>query len=487
MSENLDRLTSTADSGTNDASRLMLSRRSVFGLGAAALAGLGVVACGSSGDTASISPSPAAPGDPKSVAIEAYTFGYPLVLMDVTKASAAPVNTFEHGVPPNPADKSIVRLNFDTLYSQAWLDLRAEPMVLQVPVMPGGRYWLMQLLDAWTNTCHDPSSVKPQTTTADRVPHTYVLTGPGWSGTLPENATQLAMPTPTVWVIGRIQFNGEADLPAVQGLQQQLKLVPLSRWAAGSRDGTVSRTYVTDPTLVPPTKQLADMEGRVFFDKLCALMAIDPPAAADGPAMKRFETIGITPGGTTGKLQDAVLTAATAEARNQISSYQNPATKDENGWMFATNVGTYGTDYNQRAYIALTGLGANLPQDALYPTLFGTADDSGAPRKFRIRFPSGQLPPVDAFWSITAYGPDGAFIANPARIYAVGHQVPVVAGPDGTVEIVVQNANPGPAVPTGNWLPIPVSGKFSLTMRLYAPKQQALEGNWPIPALTPVN
>ncbi|WP_228566872.1 DUF1214 domain-containing protein [Nocardia sp. SYP-A9097] len=134
----------------------------------------------------------------------------------------------------------------------------------------------------------------------------------------------------------------------------------------------------------------------------------------------------------------------------------------------------------------MTGLGANLPQDALYPTVFGMADENGTPRRFTITFPAGQLPPVDAFWSITAYDGDSFFVPNPANIYAVGHGIPPVPGPDGSVVFAIQSADPGPAVPQGNWLPIPASGKFSLTLRLYAPKPPAIDGTWQPPALTPV-
>ncbi|MEV6432026.1 DUF1254 domain-containing protein [Nocardia sp. NPDC051463] len=469
------------------------SRRSMLGIGAMTVAGLGLVACGddsnsTSSTTASSTTAGSAPaGDAKAIATDAYIFGYPLVLMDATRAAAAPVNSFDHAVVPDPADKDVVRLNLDTLYSQAWLDVRSEPMVLQVPAMDAGRYWLMQILDAWSNTVHNPSSIEPRTASGTTSPpYTYVITGPGWSGTLPANTTQLSMPTPTVWIIGRIQINGAADTAAVQALQQQLKLVPLSEWAQGNEGGTVSRTHITDPTAIPPVKQVAAMDGRAFFDRMTALMATDPPAAADADAMKRFAGIGITPGGNVDMLAAADLDAAVDDAKRSIADYVNPEIKDENGWQFATNVGTYGTDYKQRASIALSGLGANLPQDAIYPTVFGNADGDGTPRRFRIRFPAGQLPPAEAFWSITAYDADSFLIPNPDNIYAVGHQVPVVPGSDGSVEIAVQNADPGPSVPTGNWLPIPTSGKFSLTLRLYAPKPAATKGDWTPPRLEPV-
>lgn len=462
--------------------RWILSRRSMFAVGAVTLASVGT-ACGRSSSPSATTSTSRQPNDVTSIATDAYIFGYPLVLMDATHAAAGASNRFDHAESlPTPTDRQVVRLNLDTLYSQAWLDVRAEPMVLQVPAMDADRYWLMQILDAWTNTVHDPGSVKPQIRSgAASPPYTYAITGPGWTGTLSDSVTQLSVPTNTAWVIGRIQVNGVGDVGNVRALQQQMKLVPLSQW--GHDVPTPPPTSVD--MSVSPTKQVAHLDGHTFFNRLCAAIAANPPAAADAAAVKRFASIGIMPGGNLDHISADDLNAAVRQAQQRIADYQNPNVKRDNGWQFATDVGTYGTDYLLRANIALLGLGANLPQDAVYPTLMGIADNHGTPRRFRLRFPPGQLPPVDAFWSITAYDVDSFLVPNPDKIYAVGHEIPVVPGPDGLVEIAVQNANPGPAVPQGNWLPIPAVGKFSLTMRLYAPKEQALDGRWQPPELTP--
>ncbi|MEV0294720.1 DUF1254 domain-containing protein [Nocardia sp. NPDC050710] len=456
---------------------------SLLALAALTVSVLVTTACASDGDGSATTPSPPADADDaKSIATDAYVFGYPLVLMDATRATAAPANTFDHATSlPTPDDRQVVRLNLDTLYSQAWLDLRAEPMVLQVPAMEAGRYWLMQILDAWSNTRHDPSSIEPQTRAgAATPPYTYVITGPGWSGALPANTIQLSMPTNIAWLIGRIQVDGQDDVDKVLAIQRQMRLVPVSRW----NNGPLEPTAAAPPSdkSVSPTAQVAAMDGSTFFAKMNALMAADPPAPEDAPAMKRFATIGVAPGGTVNQPADT-LDAAAAEAQRRIAAFVDAKIQDENGWQFAVDVGAYGTDYLVRASVALRGLGANLPRDAVYPTIFGNADVNGTPRRFRIRFAPGQLPPVGAFWSITAYDADSFLIDNPADIYAVGHQVPVVAEPDGSVEIAVQHDDPGADVPTGNWLPIPASGPFSLTMRLYAPELSVLDGSWRPPAL----
>ncbi|WP_454198266.1 DUF1254 domain-containing protein [Nocardia sp. Marseille-Q1738] len=462
--------------------KVMLSRRSAFGLAATSLAALGLAACGGSEDEES-----AVPGDAVAIARDAYVFGFPLVLMDLTRVTAeaaVPANRFRH---TNSFDaqeqREVVRPDLDTMDSFAWLDLAREPMVLQVPAMDRPRYWLAQLLDAWSNTVHNPSSMRPQAKSAGP-PYTYAVTGPGWSGALPEGLTPLPMPTPTVWLINRIQLDGPADLPRVRALQQELKLAPLSMWTAGV-DVPAPAVPPTRP-MVPPAAQLAEMAPRAFFDRMCALMKVNPPAPEDAPAMRRFASIGIEPGGSVEGLSDAELATAVATGRQQIPVYVGETTIVENGWIFDPGTGRYGTNYLLRADIAWNGLGAALPEDAIYPTVYDTADASGGPSRFRLHFAPGQLPPVDAFWSLTAYTADLYLVPNPAEIYAVGHHVPVVLNSDGSLDITLQWADPGASVPTGNWLPIPESGQFSLTLRLFAPKMQAFKGIWRPPPLTPL-
>ncbi len=423
----------------------------------------------------------------RDIAKDAYVFGYPLVLMDVTRAAAesiTPVNTFQHAdALPTPQRREVVRPNLDTLYSAAWLDVSAEPIVLQVPAVDPGRFWLMQLLDAWTNTVHNPSSIRPQVNSGGP-PFTYLVTGPDWSGTVPDDMTRLSVPTPTVWLLGRIQVNGPGDIPAVTALQERLKLAPLRAWAAGGQTPSVPTPAGT--TAVPPPKQVLDMTAATFFERMCAVLALNPPGPEDEPAMKRFATIGIRPGGRVEGISGNDLSAAADAAKKEIPAYAASNMANENGWRFNPKVGTYGTDYALRANVAWVGLGANLAQDAIYPTMFGNADLSGASAKFRLHFPPGQLPPVDAFWSLTAYDADSYLVPNSANIYAIGHHVPVVANPDGSVDLAVQHEDPGVSVPVGNWLPIPGSGQFSLTMRLYAPNNIAIDGRWRPPVLTVV-
>ncbi|MEV0032919.1 DUF1254 domain-containing protein [Nocardia sp. NPDC050793] len=467
------------DAAPSSAGRV-ITRRTM--LGWATATALGMAACGRDNEDA------AAMSEAAAIANEAYIFGYPLMLMHATRKAAlenTPVNQFQHAdALPTPERRDIVRLNVDTLYSSAWLDLSRGPIALQVPAMDGDRFWLMQIMDAWTNTVHNPSSVRPQVRPGVRTPpFSYVITGPNWSGALPEELTPLPLPTPTVWVLGRIQVDGVADIPAVRAIQRGVRLVSLDDWVARRPAPRPAPPLVPSR---PPAEQVIEMGARDFYDRLCTLMDIDPPAPADAPAMARFAEIGIEPGGRVRGLSDAALTTAADDAKQTIGVYVDPNTRMDNGWTFDPAVGVYGTDYLHRAAVADKGLGSNLPQDAIYPTYFGTADTYGTPKRFRLRFEPGQTPPVDAFWSVTAYGADGYLVPNPAGIYSVGHHEPVVPGPDGAVELAIQHRNPGPAVPQGNWLPIPAEDQFSLMMRLYAPRPEALDGRWQPPAVTPV-
>ncbi|MEV6325008.1 DUF1254 domain-containing protein [Nocardia sp. NPDC051787] len=296
-----------------------MSRRTALGMAATSVAALGLAACGGSDDE-----NPAVPGDAATIARDAYIFGYPLVLMDLTRVAAetaAPANRFQHAAAlPTPAQRDVVRLDRDTLRSTAWLDLQAEPMVLQVPAMGARRFWLVQLLDAWTNNVHNPSSVRPQAESA-ALAYTYVVTGPGWSGVLPGGLTSMPMPTPTVWLIARIQLDGDDDMPVVRALQQQLKLVPLSVWTNAREPRAAPPGGLS--TAQPPSEQIAEMNARDFFDRMCAVMSTNPPAPEDAPAMRHFATIGIRPGGKVHGLSDTELTAAVETA--QCSRRRTPA------------------------------------------------------------------------------------------------------------------------------------------------------------------
>lgn len=427
-----------------------------------------------------------------SIGEDAYVFGYPLVLMDVTRGvmtavskadeRKAPINQFLHlGKFPDPAFTDIVSPNADTLYSTAWIDLTSEPIVLSVPDM-GSRYYLMEMMDAWTNVFASPG-----TRTAGNGKGDFAIVGPGWKGQLPQGVKEIKSPTNMVWLLGRTQTNGQGDYAAVHGIQKQYALTPLS--ARGKNYVTPDSVPIEKgiDTKTPPVEQVARMDAPTFFARMNALMKSNPPSFADTLPMKRFGAIGITPKKEFDLRQfdlavvEGIEESVSAGQAKVRAEAQKELGQNVNGWDVMTNVGRYGTNYLLRAVVALVGLGANLPEDAIYPR--ATVDADGEPllgtNRYVIQFPKGELPPVGAFWSITMYNAKQFFVPNPINRYAIGDRDELKSNDDGSVTIYIQHESPG-ADKESNWLPAPKE-RFNLVMRLYRPKERILDGTWKMP------
>jgi hypothetical protein len=353
-------------------------------------------------------------------------------------------------------------------------------MVLSVPEM-GNRYYLMQMLDAWTNVF-----AAPGTRTTGSGKGDFAVTGPDWKGELPDGMKELSSPTNLAWMIGRTQTNGEKDYPAVRAIQDKYKLTPLSSWSKAY----TPPVNVPDASIdmeTPPAKQTIKLDTARFFNRLNALMQENPPATADTEGLRRFAAVGIGPGKQFDLKQ---LDSAVARGLDQgvnlgrakiIAEARKPHGKIVNGWEFMTNVGHYGTDYLWRAVVALVGLGANLPEDAVYPRRTTDADQqllTGA-NQYAIRFAKDQLPPVGAFWSISMYNSRQAFVKNPINRHAIGDRDNLQFAADGSLTLYIQNESPGKDRES-NWLPAPKDA-FNLFMRLYWPKKEILNGSWKPP------
>lgn len=431
--------------------------------------------------------------------VEAVVYGLPLVIMDLTKdkitnvakteAFAAPINQFAN-VPqfPDASFKDVVRANVDTLYSSAFLDLSAEPIVLSVPDTHG-RYYLMPMLDAWTNVFASPG----KRTTGTKAGN-FAITGPGWSGTLPKGVTEIKAPTNMVWIIGRTQTNGPADYPAVHKIQDGYKLTPLSAYgkAYAPPPGKVDPNF---DMKTPPVDQLRKMSAETFFNRLATLLKSNPPPASDAPVLEKLKTIGVVPGEKfdPSKLDPAIakgLEQSVSVAFDKLLAASKEVGAPVNGWRVPPMIlGNYGSDYGARAVVALVGLGANLPQDAVYPSAYvdGESKSLDGANKYVIHFDKGATPPVKAFWSITMYNPESFFVANPLNRYAISSWMPLKKNPDGSLDIYVQHDSPGKAKES-NWLP--ASDKdFNMTLRMYWPSDKApsiLDGSWKPPAVKTV-
>ena len=380
---------------------------------------------------------------------------------------------------PNPA-------RADAPDKFAWLDLTKEPLVLSLPDT-GDRYYLMQMLDAWTNVFASPGT---RTTGNHKGDHAIV--GPNYSGRLPEGLKEIKSPTSFVWVIGRTQTNGKADCAAVRSLKAQYKLIPLSAWGT---DYVAPSEVPVDPKVdvrMPPVETVAKMDAAAFFGRLAALLQDNPPAEADKPMVEKLARIGITPGRSfdPSKLDTAVakgLERGAVAGREMIfAETKKPQGKVANGWDVMDNLGRFGTNYLFRSVVALVGLGANLPEDAIYPR--ATADIDGKPltgaNRYVIQFPKGQLPPVKAFWSITMYNSKQFFVDNPIDRYAIGDRDKLRFNDDGSLTLYIQHASPGKDLES-NWLPAPKDA-FNLLMRLYWPKAEIIDGTWKPPAVKKV-
>jgi hypothetical protein len=434
------------------------------------------------------------PEQAQTIATDAYIYLYPLVTMDVTRKQMTnlpagkqlgfgPSNMFVN-VPmyPTANDKAVVRTNFDTLYSIAWLDLTQEPLIVSVPET-NGRYYLLPMLDMWTDVFASPGWRTTGTGAAN-----YLVTPPGWTGKVPDGLTQIPAPTPFVWIIGRTKTDGPQDYPAVNKIQAALQVTQLSGWGKPPKPVVA----VIDPSLdmkTPPKKLVDTMPAAAYFAYAAELLKIHPPHVTDQPIIAQIKQIGIEPGKSfdISKLDPAVRAAVEAApaAAHQVMAWKLPTiARVANYWSMNTDtMGVYGNYYLKRAMVTQLGLGANLPEDAIYP--LNLADADGKPldgaNKYTVHFEKGATPPVRAFWSLTLYDSDGFQVGNVLNRFAVSSWMPFVYNADGSLDIYFQSDSPGKDK-EANWLPAP-KGPFNLTMRLYSPAADALTGKWDPPPI----
>lgn len=469
---------------------MKITRRSVLLGGSSLLASVAMARSALAGQGAL--PGVGAGASDVDVAIDAYIFGYPLVTMELTRRVIT--NVAESGEArgpmgqiikarsyPDASFRDVTAPNADTLYTNAFFDVGSEPWVLSIPDMQG-RYSLMPLLDGWTTVFEVPG--KRTTGTGAQ---TYAITGPGWKGTLPEGVTQYRSPTSIVWLLGRIYCTGTPeDYAEVHKLQDAFKLVPLSSYG---------KPYTPPPGKVDPSIDMAtavrDQVNRLdavsYFTLLCELMKTNPPSAADAAHLASFKRIGIVPGQDfdASKLPADVARRTPKIAVDKIMQHYD-ALKNENGWSLTTQTGIYGTDYLMRALITAIGLGANRPQDAIYPISKGDAQGRqyNGSNQYVMRFAKGHLPPVEGFWSLTMYDDEYFFVNNPLNRYSISPRQNLQVNADGSTDLYIQKESPGKDKES-NWLPAP-PGDFLLMLRTYWPSEanpSILNGSWAIPAV----
>ena len=430
----------------------------------------------------------------EAIAVEAYLYVFPLVVMDVTRRQMTnseggerpgfgPMNTFSHMRTVPPVEfKAVPWPNSDTLYSLAWLDLAAEPVVVSAPDTDG-RYYLLPVQDMWT----DVFAVPGKRTTGTGAGQ-FAIAPPGWQGELPDGVRRIDAPTRVVWVMGRIQTNGPEDYPAVNQVQDGLAVTPLSQWGQEPQRIAVAIDPSIDMT-TPPVEQVSRMPAADYFAHAAELMKINPPHLTDWSMLARIQRLGLKPGKTFDiqavdpEVQEA-LEQAPAAGQQAMREKIAKLSPQVNGWQMPTEtMGVYGNYYLKRAALAMIGLGSNPPEDAVYPLTFVDADGHvlNGENDYVLRFESHGLPPVDAFWSLTAYDTDGFQVANPLDRRALGDRDPLRYEVDGALELFIQNESPGPER-EANWLPAPRE-PLALFLRLYEPKAEVLDGRWRPPAV----
>lgn len=431
--------------------------------------------------------------DAEDIATEAYIYGYPLVTMEMTRRvmtnatepedGHAPLGVF-YNMPayPNASFKDVTAPNADTLYSTAWLDLKNEPYILELP-NENGRYYLMPMLSGWTDVF-----TVPGTRTTGTKPQTYAITGPDWKGALPEKVVELRSPTNLVWILGRTYSTGTPeDYKIVHDLQKQYVLVPLSAY---KKPYTPPKgTYNSSIDMKTPVReQVNKLDADAYFKLLAELLKNNPPSPADSLILSKMKRIGIEPGKEfdPSKLSAKTLKAIRKGPENaleKLNDLSESTGNSVNGWYYTTKTGLYGTDYLQRATIAYIGLGANRPQDAIYPVakVDSTGKTLNGNNDYVIRFGKGELPPVKGFWSITMYNEDYFFVPNKLSKYTVSQRDHLKINPDGSIDIYIQRVSPGEDK-EANWLPSP-DGDFILMLRMYWPEDSVINGSWHMPGI----
>jgi hypothetical protein len=423
---------------------------------------------------------------------QAYLYGFPLVVMDLTMRAgtaastpgeyAAPMNQFAVMTHyPDASFRVVPRTGLDALFATAWADLDAEPLVLSVP-NTSGRYYVIALFDMWSNVF---ASIGKRTTGTDAAD--FLITGPGWQGTPPAGIKGVyRSPTRFVWVNGQMQANGAEEYAVVDSLQRQYRLTPLSAWGRPYSPPAAPEVDPGADTKTPPTERVRKMDAGAFFGRLARLMKDNPPAPADSPMVAKLKALGIEPGKdfdlgtidphTASGLQRAMGTFA-------ILQKGVKKLKTVNGWIvIPADFANYGIDYQTRAGIALIGLGGIWPHDITYPTAFedGNGKPLDAANRYLLHFEKGQTPPTNAFWSISIYDPDGYYVPNALNRFNLAGWMPLKYNADGSLDIYIQATSPG-ADKEANWLPAPATGPFNLTVRDFWPKESILEGSYQLP------
>jgi len=448
---------------------------------------------------------PAADGEVKHIStddymntvVDAYLYGYPLLLMNYTNELGtntitphptlprAPINQLGHYRKfPDHTSTGVVKPNVDTYYSIAWFDLREGPQVLHMPATE--RYYLLCLYDAFTNVFANPGT---RTTGSDQID--LLIMGPNHTNVDTTGFTVLRSLTDMAWLIGRIEtYNDHDGSTVVRQIQDQMSLIPFA--SVGDSSYSAPQGTVVDAETLPPVKQMEELSTEQFINILSVLLTEQQPASYDQDLLDRMAAIGIEAGEpfelpTDNFILNQKLKAIPSIVHKRMRKRKanpDPALMKNNWTIITSKLGDYKDDYLMRSYVSFVGLGANLAEDAIYP--FTTIDANGetldGSKSYIIHMDSSALPPVKAFWSLTAYNPDDFLIDHGYDRYAINSNDSLHYNDDGSLDIRIQSQAPSEQS-TENWLPVKNDEEFSLTMRLYWPTDAVLKGKWAPPSV----
>ena len=435
------------------------------------------------------------PDQVRAIAKEAYIYGFPMVdsyrvqysyFVDKKHPEYKGEWNQVHSLArlATPADIALQTPNSDTPYSLLGADLRAEPLVLTVPPVEADRYFSLQFIDGYT-----ANFAYIGTRTTGNGGGTFLLAGPGWKGDKPAGIDDvIRSDTSLAFVLYRTQLFTPGDLSNVVAIQAGYRVQPLSAYLdLPAPPPAPAIDWVT------PLSAAEEKTSPTFFDILAVTMGFAPTLPSEVDLRARFATLGIAAGSHVtadawSPERRAAVQSGMADAWNEFTTLR----KDKidtgqvtSGQVFGTRAELDG-NYLYRMAGAVLGIYGNSRAEAVYPSL-GT-DSTGAPltgaNRYTLTFPPGQLPPVNAFWSVTMYTlPESLLVANPINRYLINSSMlpTLVKDPDGGVTLRVQNVSPGPDEEP-NWLPAP-TGRFQIYLRLYWPKPAALDGTWQQPKL----
>ncbi|WP_319431327.1 DUF1254 domain-containing protein [Mycobacterium sp. RTGN5] len=447
---------------------------------------------GSDGSPATPAGEPLTPEQVRTIAKEAYIYGFPMVdnyrvqysyFVDTDDPEYKGAWNTVHSTARvyTPADTAIQTPNSDTPYSAVGADLRAEPLVLRVPPIEAGRYYSLQFVDGYTQNFAYVGS-----RATGNGGGTYLLAGPGWARATPDGVDAvIRSDTEFALVLYRTQLFGPADLDHVQIIQAGYTAQPLSAFLEQPAPPQA-------PALDFPAALSADEQKTSprFFELMDFLLGFAPTLASEQTVRARFASIGIGAGFRVEALTPELLSAieagmADAWAEFGTLKHQIDARQVTAGQLFGTKDDLNG-NYLYRMGGAALGIYGNSLQEAMYPVLATDADGNSltGADSYTLTFAAGELPPVNAFWSVTMYKmPESLLVDNPIDRYLINSPMlaDLVKDPDGGVTIYVQHSSPG-ADREANWLPAP-AGPFVAAMRLYWPKDEALDGTWQPPKM----